>query len=119
MTVQIPPARDFGLLRVGESVSSVAEELLVRIQPLGRPQAPLMLLRGVVIQRTDQLRMAEAALPILRWKDFERFKREWMREERRKEREAAREKMKSEMKSGAGAAAVPGAGNSNEEQGRP
>jgi serine protease Do len=119
MTVQIPPARDFGLLRVGESVSSVAEELLVRIQPLGRPQAPLMLLRGVVIQRTDQLRMAEAALPILRWKDFERFKREWMREERRKEREAAREKMKSEMKTGAGANAEPGAGNSNEEQGRP
>jgi hypothetical protein len=78
-----------------------------------------MLLRGVVIQRTDQLRMAEAALPILRWKDFERFKREWMREERRKEREAAREKMKSEMKTGAGANAEPGAGNSNEEQGRP
>ena len=119
MTVQIPPAREFGLLRVGESVSSVAEELLVRIQPLGRPQAPLMLLRGVVIQRTDQLRMAEAALPILRWKDFERFKREWMREERRKEREAAREKMKSEMKTGAGANAEPGPGNSNEEQGRP
>ena len=119
MTVQVPPARDFGLLRVGESVSSVAEELLVRIQPLGRPQAPLMLLRGVVIQRTDQLRMAEAALPILRWKDFERFKREWMREERRKEREAAREKMKSEMKTGAGVKAGPGAGNSNEEQGRP
>jgi hypothetical protein len=119
MTVHVPSSREFGLLRVGESVSSVAEELLLRIQPLGRPQAPLMLLRGVVIQRTDQLRMAEAALPLLRWKDFERFKREWMREERRKEREAAREKMKSEMKSGAGAAAVPGAGNSNEEQGRP
>ena len=119
MTVHVPSSREFGLLRVGESVSSVAEELLLRIQPLGRPQAPLMLLRGVVIQRTDQLRMAEAALPLLRWKDFERFKREWMREERRKEREAAREKMKSEMKSGAGAAAEPGAGNSNEEQGRP
>ena len=119
MTVHVPSSREFGLLRVGESVSSVAEELLLRIQPLGRPQAPLMLLRGVVIQRTDQLRMAEAALPILRWKDFERFKREWMREERRKEREAAREKMKSEMKTGTGANAEPGAGNSNEEQGRP
>jgi hypothetical protein len=106
-------------LRVGESVSSVAEELLVRIQPLGRPNGPLMLLRGVVIQRTDQLRMAEAAMPLLRWKDFERFKREWMREERRKEREAAREKMKSEMKTGAGVNAEPGAVNSNQEQGRP
>ena len=119
MTVQVPPSRDFGLLRVGESVSSVAEELLVRIQPLGRPNGPLMLLRGVVIQRTDQLRMAEAAMPLLRWKDFERFKREWMREERRKEREAAREKMKSEMKTGAGVNAEPGAGDSNQEQGRP
>ena len=42
-----------------------------------------------------------------------------MREERRKEREAAREKMKSEMKTGTGVNAEPGAGNSNQEQGRP
>lgn len=115
MTVEIPRGRAFGLLRVGESVSSVAEDLLVRIQPLGRPSGPLMLLRGVVIQRTDQLRMAEAAMPLLRWKDFERYKREWVREERRKEREAAREKMKAEIQAGVGA----GAGNSKKEQGKP
>ena len=35
------------------------------------------------------------------------------------EREAAREKMKSEMKTGTGVKAEPGAGNSNQEQGRP
>jgi hypothetical protein len=69
----------------------------------------------MVIQRTDQLRMAEAAVPLLRWKDFERFKREWLREERRKEREVAREKMKSDIKGGAGV----GSGNINQEQGKP
>ena len=115
MTVAVEPTRAMGLLRVGESVSSVAEELLIRIQPLGRPNGPLMNLRGMVIQRTDQLRMAEAAVPLLRWKDFERFKREWLREERRKEREVAREKMKSDIKGGAGV----GSGNINQEQGKP
>jgi hypothetical protein len=34
--------------------------------------------------------MAEAAWPLLRWKDFARYRREWEREERRRRREEER-----------------------------
>lgn len=75
-----------GKLRVGESVSTEAGEILIRVQPLGRPTGPVMKLQGVLVQRTDQLRLAEAAWPLLRWKDVARYQREWEREQRRKER---------------------------------
>ena len=71
----------------------------------------MMRLRGITVQRTDQLRMAEAAWPLLRWKDFERYKREWEREQRRKEREAARAARAAELKgaaAGQGGAVEPG-----------
>jgi hypothetical protein len=70
----------------------------------------MMRLRGITVQRTDQLRMAEAALPLLRWKDFERYKREWDREQRRKDREAARAARAAELKGAA--AGQGGAGES-------
>lgn len=87
MTVAVRARARPGLLRVGESVSLEAGAVVVRVQPLGRPTAPLMSLRGVQVQRIDLLRQAEAAWPLLRWKDFDRFRREREREERRKERQ--------------------------------
>ena len=101
MTTSVRPSRGFVKVRVGESVSTEAEDVLVRVQPLGRPGGPMMRLRGITVQRTDQLRMAEAALPLLRWKDFERYKREWDREQRRKDREAARAARAAELKGAA------------------
>lgn len=111
MTTVVRPSRAFVKVRVGESVSTEAEDVLVRVQPLGRPGGPMMRLRGITVQRTDQLRMAEAAWPLLRWKDFERYKREWEREQRRKEREAARAARAAELKgaaAGQGGAGEPG-----------
>ncbi|NBQ15706.1 MAG: hypothetical protein EBU31_14150 [Proteobacteria bacterium] len=105
MTTTVRSSRAFAKVRVGESVSTEAEDVLVRVQPLGRPGGPMMRLRGITVQRTDQLRMAEAAWPLLRWKDFERYKREWEREQRRKDREAARAARAAELK---GAAAAQG-----------
>jgi hypothetical protein len=41
----------------------------------------------VVVQRTDQLRAVEQVMPLLRFRDMERFKREYEREKRRRERQ--------------------------------
>jgi membrane-associated protease RseP (regulator of RpoE activity) len=110
MTTTVRTSRAFVKVRVGESVSTEAEVVLVRVQPLGRPGGPMMRLRGITVQWTDQLRMAEAAWPLLRWKDFERYKREWEREERRKEREAARAARAAELKGAAGQGSAGGPG---------
>jgi S1-C subfamily serine protease len=91
MTVGVPRGAPRGWVRVGETLVEEPGDAVVRIQPLGRPMAPVMTLHGVRVQRTDQLRLAEAAWPLLRWKDFERFKREWEREERRRRREEGRQ----------------------------
>lgn len=91
MTVGVPRGAPRGWMRVGETLVEESGDAVVRIQPLGRPMAPVMTLHGVRVQRTDQLRLAEAAWPLLRWKDFERFKREWEREERRRRREEGRQ----------------------------
>ncbi len=90
MTVRVQPGRPAGMLRVGETVAREGGAVAVRLQPLGRPTGPVMTLRGIVVQRTDQIRMAEAAWPLLRWKDPVRFRREWEREQRRLEREKGR-----------------------------
>ena len=87
MTVGVPRGAPRGWVRVGETLVEEPGDAVVRIQPLGRPMAPVMTLHGVRVQRTDQLRLAEAAWPLLRWKDFERYRREWEREERRRRRE--------------------------------
>jgi hypothetical protein len=75
---------------VGETVAREGGVVGLRLQPLGRPTGPIMALRGITVQRTDQLRMAEAAWPLLRWKDPVRYRREWEREQRRLEREKGR-----------------------------
>jgi len=90
MTVRIPRGRPAGAFRVGETVVREPGAVGIRLQPLGRPTGPIMTLRGIVVQRTDQLRMAEAAWPLLRWKDPVRYRREWEREQRRLEREKGR-----------------------------
>jgi hypothetical protein len=86
MTVAVGGKPRDGRVRVGESVSTEAGDIVIRVQPLGRPAGPVMRLQGLVVQRTDQLRLAESAVPLLRWRDVERLKREWEREQRRKER---------------------------------
>lgn len=90
MTVRIVPGKPAGPLRVGETVAREGGVVGLRLQPLGRPTGPIMALRGITVQRTDQLRMAEAAWPLLRWKDPVRYRREWEREQRRLEREKGR-----------------------------
>lgn len=90
MTVRVPPGRPAGPVRVGETVAREGGIVGLRLQPLGRPTGPIMTLRGIVVQRTDQLRMAEAAWPLLRWKDPVRYRREREREQRRLEREKGR-----------------------------
>lgn len=90
MTVRIVPGRPVGSVRVGETVAREGGVVGLRLQPLGRPTGPIMTLRGITVQRTDQLRMAEAAWPLLRWKDPVRYRREWEREQRRLEREKGR-----------------------------
>lgn len=90
MTVRIVPGKPAGPVRVGETVAREGGVVGLRLQPLGRPTGPIMTLRGITVQRTDQLRMAEAAWPLLRWKDPVRYRREWEREQRRLEREKGR-----------------------------
>jgi serine protease Do len=88
MTVSVPRGmRDFARVRVGESVAMEGGTVTVRLQPLGRPVAPMMELRAVVVQRTDLLRAVEQAMPLMRFRDMERFKREFEREKRRRERQ--------------------------------
>ena len=88
MTAAVPGRmRDFTRVRVGESVVMEGGVITVRLQPLGRPMGPMMDLREVVVQRTDQLRAVEQVMPLLRFRDMERFKREYEREKRRRERQ--------------------------------
>jgi serine protease Do len=88
MTAAVPGRmRDFARVRVGESVVMEGGTINVRLQPLGRPVGPMMDLRAVVVQRTDQLRAVEQVMPLLRFRDMERFKREYEREKRRRERQ--------------------------------
>lgn len=79
-----------GLLRAGEVLVERSGPVVIRVQPLGRPVNGVMSLRGVRVQRTDQLRIAEAAWPLLRWRDPERYRREWEREERKRKRDEAK-----------------------------
>jgi S1-C subfamily serine protease len=90
MTVGVRGGAPRAMVRVGETVVDEAGDVVVRVQPLGRPSGAVMTLHGIRVQRTDQLRMAEAAWPLLRWKDFTRYRREWEREERRRRREEER-----------------------------
>lgn len=90
MTAGIKRGAGRGPVRVGETLAEEAGDVVVRVQPLGRPMAPVMTLWGLRVQRTDQLRMAEAAWPLLRWKDYARYKREWEREERKRRRDEQR-----------------------------
>ncbi len=90
MTVGVRGGAPRAMVRVGETVVDEAGDVVVRVQPLGRPSGAVMTLHAIRVQRTDQLRMAEAAWPLLRWKDFARYKREWEREERRRRREEDR-----------------------------
>jgi hypothetical protein len=88
MTVPVPRGmRDFARVRVGESVAMEGGAITVRLQPLGRPFGPMMELRAVVVQRTDLLRAVEKLMPLLRFRDMERYKREFEREKRRRERQ--------------------------------
>jgi serine protease Do len=88
MTVPVPRGmRDFARVRVGESVAMEGGAITVRLQPLGRPFGPMMELRAVVVQRTDLLRAVEKVMPLLRFRDMERYKREFEREKRRRERQ--------------------------------
>ena len=89
MTVPVG-RRPAGLVRAGEVLVEEAGPAVVRVQPLGRPTTGVMALRGVRVQRTDQLRIAEAAWPLLRWRDPERYRREWEREERKRKRDEAK-----------------------------
>ena len=90
MTAGIRRGLARGPVRVGETLVEEAGDVVVRVQPLGRPMAPVMVLWGLRVQRTDQLRMAEAAWPLLRWKDYARYRREWEREERKRLRDEQR-----------------------------
>jgi serine protease Do len=85
-----------GLLRAGEVLVEEAGPAVIRVQPLGRPVNGVMALRGVRVQRTDQLRIAEAAWPLLRWRDPERYRREWEREERRRKRDEGKQRKEQE-----------------------
>lgn len=75
----------FSTVRVAEVLIEQPGPVLVRVQPLDRPRGPLMRLREVRVARLDTLRMFEKALPIMRFSDPERFRREM-------ERKAARER---------------------------
>jgi serine protease Do len=95
MTVPVG-RRARGLLRAGEVLVEDAGPAAIRVQPLGRPTSGVMSLRGIRVQRTDQLRIAEAAWPLLRWRDPDRYRREWEREERKRKRDEARRKQGQE-----------------------
>lgn len=88
LTVAVP-ARRAGRIRVGEVVAMEPGEITVRVQPLGRPSAPITDLRAVTVQRTDQLRAVEQVIPLARFRDMERYRREFEREQRRRERRDA------------------------------
>jgi S1-C subfamily serine protease len=88
LTVAVP-ARRAGRIRVGEVVAMEPGDITVRVQPLGRPSAPIAELRAVTVQRTDQLRAVEQVIPLARFRDMERYRREFEREQRRRERRDA------------------------------
>jgi len=91
LTVAVP-GRRVGRIRVGEVVAMEPGEITVRVQPLGRPMAPIADLRGLTVQRTDQLRAVEQVMPLARFRDMERYRREFEREQRRRGRIDARRK---------------------------
>lgn len=86
MSARVPPARsetEYARARVGEVFVSEPGVITVRVHPLGRPHAPVMSLRGMVVQRIDLIRVIEKGFPYLRFRDLERYKREQQREKRR------------------------------------
>ena len=93
-TVRVPRAEgpdDFGTFRANEVVIDEAGPRVLRVQPLERPQAPIMRLRQVEIRRLDLIRLVERALPYMKLRDPERMRREAQREAQRERARKANE----------------------------